>query len=70
MLHPNAACPLSKLPNGTYAQLFCNNDGTFNGGADPYDHLRNRWPVYVSIGRETTEADVDRFIAAWQQVAR
>ena len=52
MLHPNAACPLSKLPNGTYAQLFCNNDGTFNGGADPYDHLRNRWPVYVSIGRE------------------
>ena len=26
--------------------------------------------IRVSIGRETTEADIDRFIAAWQQVAR
>lgn len=25
--------------------------------------------IRVSIGRETTEADIDRFIAAWQQVA-
>ena len=25
--------------------------------------------IRVSIGRETTDADIDRFIAAWQQVA-
>ncbi len=53
MIHPNAPCPFRRLPNGTYALLFCNNDGTAFGGADPFDHTRNRQPVYVSIGRET-----------------
>ncbi len=53
MLHPNAPCPFRKLSNGAYALLFCNNDGTAFGGADPFDHTKNRQPVYVSIGRET-----------------
>jgi len=53
MLHPNAPCPLCRLPNGTCALLFCNNDGTAFGGEDPFDHTKNRQPLYVSIGRET-----------------
>lgn len=57
ILHPNAPCPLTRLSNGTYALLFCNNDGTAFGGADPFDHTRNRQPVNVSIGRETGAAE-------------
>ena len=53
MLNPNCACPLAKLSGGRYAQLLCNNDGTAFGGADPFDHTKNRQPVYISIGRET-----------------
>lgn len=57
MLHPNAPCPLAKISGGRYALLFCNNDGTAFGGADPFDHLKNRNPVYVAVGRETGRAD-------------
>lgn len=53
LLHPNAPCPLSRLSGGRYALLFCNNDGSAFGGADPFDHTRNRNPVYVAVGRET-----------------
>jgi len=53
MLNPNCPCPLAKLSRGRYAQLFCNNDGTAFGGSDPFDHTKNRQPVYISIGRET-----------------
>ena len=53
LLHPNCPCPLTKLSGGRYALLFCNNDGTAFGGADPFDHTKNRQPVYITIGRET-----------------
>jgi hypothetical protein len=54
--HPNAPCPFTRLSDGRYALLFCNNDGTGNGGQDPFDHLRNRNPVCVSVGREVDDA--------------
>jgi len=53
ILHPNAPCPLTRLSDGHYALLFCNNDGTAFGGADPFDHTKNRSPVYIAVGRET-----------------
>jgi hypothetical protein len=53
ILHPNAPCPLTKLSDGRYALLFCNNDGTAFGGKDPFDHTKNRNPVYVAVGLET-----------------
>jgi hypothetical protein len=57
MLHPNAPCPMTKLSGGRYALLFCNNDGSAFGGADPFDHTKNRQPVYVAVGRETGSRD-------------
>lgn len=50
--HPNAPCPFTRLTGGRYALLFCDNDGTAFGGRDPFDHLRNRQPVFLAIGRE------------------
>lgn len=50
--HPNAPCPLTPLGDGRYALLFCDNDGSGGGGRDPFDHTRNRNPIYVSVGRE------------------
>jgi hypothetical protein len=52
VLNPNCACPFTRLTDGRYALLHCNNDGTHNGGRDPYDSRKNRNPVYVSVGRE------------------
>ncbi|MGQ9455896.1 MAG: sialidase family protein [Armatimonadota bacterium] len=57
ILHPNCPCPLAKLTGGRYALLFCNNDGTAFGGKDPFDHTKNRQPVYISIGREIGPKD-------------
>lgn len=53
MLHPNCPCPLTKLSNGRYALLFCNNDGNAFGADNPFDNLRNRQPVYLAVGLET-----------------
>lgn len=50
--HPNAPCPFTRLSGGRYALLFCNNDGTAFGGRSPFDHTRNRQPVYIAVGRE------------------
>lgn len=52
VMNPNCACPFSKLTDGRYALLHCNNDGTMNGSKDPYDARKNRNPIFISIGRE------------------
>jgi hypothetical protein len=53
VLNPNCACPFSKLSNGRYALLHCNNDGHHGGfGKTPFDARYNRNPVYLSVGRE------------------
>ena len=61
MLHPNAACPLEAERHVCTA--FCNNDGTFNGGADP--HITSK-PLaqYVSIGRKLARAKASRSSSA------
>jgi len=53
VVHPNAPCPFTRLSDGRYVLLFCNNDGTAFEGKSPFDHLRNRQPVYLLVGRET-----------------
>ncbi len=53
VLHPNAPCPFQKLSDGRYSLLYCNNNGDFGGGTSPYDHTKNRNPIYIAIGRET-----------------
>jgi len=50
--HPNAPCPFTRLSKGRYALLYCNNDGTAFGGKDPFDHMKNRQPIYIAIGHE------------------
>jgi hypothetical protein len=49
--HPNAPCPLTRLSDGRYVLLFCNNSG---GAGGPFDYLRNRQPIYLAVGIETT----------------
>ncbi len=55
--NPNCPCPFTRLTDGKYALLYCNNDGTGNGGSGPFDASRNRNPVYISIGREIKTTD-------------
>ena len=50
LLNPNCACPLTKLSDGRYVQLHCNNDGHIYGVNDVFAHLVVRTPVYVSVG--------------------
>jgi len=52
LLNPNCANPLTKLSNGTYALLHCNNDGNVYGVNDVFRHHVVRHPVYVSVGVE------------------
>jgi hypothetical protein len=44
------------LGDGRYLLLFYNNDGTANGGKGPSDYTKNRFPAYITIGRETGDA--------------
>lgn len=55
--NPNCPVPLARLSGGRFALLHCDNDGTGNGGRDPFDHMVNRNPVSVAIGREVPGAD-------------
>jgi hypothetical protein len=57
LLHPNCPCPFIGLSGGRYSLLFCNNDGSYNGGTSPFDHTKNRQPIYITIGRETGNVD-------------
>jgi hypothetical protein len=52
ILNPNCPCPFVKISDGRFVLLHCNNDGTYNGGKDPFDARKNRSPIYVSIGRD------------------
>ncbi len=56
VMNPNCACPFTKLTDGRYALLHCNNDGTMRGSKDPYDSRKNRNPIYISIGREISHS--------------
>jgi hypothetical protein len=50
LLNPNCACPLTKLSDGRYVQLHCNNDGNIYGVNDVFNAGVVRTPVYVSVG--------------------
>jgi len=56
MHNPIAPCPMYDLGDGRYLLLFYNNDGTANGGKGPSDYTKNRFPAYITIGRETGDA--------------
>lgn len=58
ILNPISPSPLYRLKDGRYLLLFYNNDGTANGGKSPVDAKNNRYPVWLTIGREIPdEAD-------------
>lgn len=52
ILNPISPSPLYRLKDGRYLLLFYNNDGTANGGKSPVDSKHNRYPVWLTIGRE------------------
>jgi hypothetical protein len=52
LLNPNCANPITRLSNGTYALLHCNNDGNIFGVHDVFRHNIVRHPIYVSVGIE------------------
>jgi hypothetical protein len=52
ILNPIAPSPLYRLKDGRYLLLFYNNDGTANGGRTPLDSKHNRYPVWLTVGRE------------------
>jgi hypothetical protein len=52
LLNPISPCPLYRLADGRYLLLFYNNDGSANGGAGPADAKKNRYPAWLTIGRE------------------
>ncbi len=49
---PTASCPLYPLGRGWFLLTFHNNDGSANGGSNPWDWRRNRTPAFYSVGRE------------------
>jgi hypothetical protein len=52
VLNPNCPCPLTKLIDGRYALLHCNNDGRVGGASNVFAAGSVRNPIYVSIGVE------------------
>lgn len=52
ILNPMSPSPLYRLHDGRYLLLFYNNDGTANGGKSPVDSKHNRYPVWLTVGRE------------------
>ena len=52
LLNPITPCPLYRLRDGRYLLLFYNNDGSANGGTGPADSKKNRYPAWITIGRE------------------
>ncbi|HJN14068.1 MAG TPA: sialidase family protein, partial [Armatimonadota bacterium] len=57
VLQPTASCPLYALDDGRFLLTFHNNDGTANGGKDPWDWKHNRTPAFLSIGTENLDAE-------------
>lgn len=52
VLNPLVPAPLFRLNDGRFLLKYYNNDGTANGGTSPLDWLKNRRPVYITVGRE------------------
>ncbi|MBZ0287689.1 MAG: exo-alpha-sialidase, partial [Anaerolineae bacterium] len=52
ILNPISPSPPYRLHDGRYLLLFYNNDGTANGGKSPIDSKNNRYPVWLTVGRE------------------
>ena len=52
VLNPMSPSPLYRLHDGRYLLLFYNNDGTANGGKSPVDSKHNRYPVWLTVGRQ------------------
>ena len=52
ILNPMSPSPLYRLRDGRYLHLFYNNDGTGNGGKSPVDAKHNRYPAWLTVGRE------------------
>jgi len=52
--NPIAPCPLYRLRDGRFLLVFYSNDGTAHGGTGPGDYQRNRYPAYITVGREGT----------------
>ncbi len=52
ILNPVVPSPLYRLHDGRYLLLFYNNDGTANGGKSPADSKYNRYPVWLTVGRQ------------------
>jgi hypothetical protein len=50
VLNPNCPCPLTKLSDGRFALLHCNNDGGSAGGVFAAGRVRS--PIYVTVGEE------------------
>lgn len=57
LLQPTASCPLYALSNDRFLLTFHNNDGTANGGANPWDWRRNRTPAFYSVGVEMLDKE-------------
>jgi hypothetical protein len=54
---PLASCPLYKLRDGRFVQIFHNNSGDANGGVSVSDSRKNRRPVFLAVGREIDHPD-------------
>lgn len=54
---PLASCPLYKLSDGRFLQVFHNNSGDANDGRSVSDSRRNRRPVFLAVGRELDHPD-------------
>jgi hypothetical protein len=52
LLNPLTPCPLYHLADGRYLLVFYNNDGSANGGTSPIDSKKNRYPAYITVGRD------------------
>jgi hypothetical protein len=52
ILNPIAPCPLYKLRDGRFLLLYYHNDGTANCGKGPTDSKVNRYPAWITVGRE------------------
>ena len=57
ILEPVAPCPIYALSDGRFFLTFHNNDGTANGGKDPWDWRRNRNPAFYSLGKEMLDKE-------------
>lgn len=53
LANPNCPNPLTKLQDGRYVLLHCNNDGNAFGAHSVFEHTVVRHPIYASVGAES-----------------